>query len=395
MSMKISIAVSILILAVGALIGRHDRQQLAALRTTQEQLNAKALQLGISSNPAKSSRRARPAHAVIAKLTLAEVLELAREIQRLFTPDGQNQKAIGALQSRITESLNAWDVTELKALLAEIKTNPDLNPQTRSLLESSCTAVLVYDHPQAALGIFTSSTLLFTEGNSMSLICTALAAWSKSDLTGALEWLQKNPQPFPDFAKAGIISGVAEQDPQYAFRLIGQLGLQDKNQTVWQIVNSAKTFEQKSATLAGLREYLPTIQKGDKLDHYGESYLSMLAGDMRREGIEDITRWISESKLTPQELDPFLDGLANSTQGEESGRWIEWIRKSLPTEKADERIENLIHRWAMDDYQAAAQWAASQPAGKDREQVLNTIHRFWPEQDPAGKEAFAKEHGIK
>ena len=32
---------------------------------------------------------------------------------------------------------------------------------------------------------------------------------------------------------------------------------------------------------------------------------------------------------------------------------------------------------------------------KDREQVLNTIHRYWPEQDPAGKETFAQKHGIK
>jgi hypothetical protein len=120
-----------------------------------------------------------------------------------------------------------------------------------------------------------------------------------------------------------------------------------------------------------------------------------LAGDMRREGIEDITRWISESKLTPQELDPFLDGLANSTQGEESGRWIEWMRQSLPTEKADERIEDLIRRWAMRDYQAAAQWATTQPESKDREQVFKTIHRYWPEKDPAGKEAFAKEYEIE
>ena len=116
---------------------------------------------------------------------------------------------------------------------------------------------------------------------------------------------------------------------------------------------------------------------------------------MHREGIEAITRWISESKLTPQELDPFLDGLGNATHSGETGRWIEWMRQSLPAEQADRRIDNLIHQWASRDYQAAAQWAMTQPAGKDREQVLETIHRYWPKQDPAGKEAFAKEHGIK
>jgi hypothetical protein len=393
--MKISIAAAILILVVGAVIGRYDRQQLAALRITQEQLIARAAKHGVSTDPAQATKRERPTRAAIAKLSISEVLEIAKEIQRLNTPDGQNYQAIGALNWRILDGLSAWDVSELKALLAEIRINPDLNQQTRGMLASSCSTVLAHDHPQAALKIFISSPELFTDGNVMSFVCTALATWAKSDLTAAIEWLEKNPQPFSDYAVSGIISAVAEQDPQHAFRLIGQLGLKDKNQTAWQIVNSAKTFKQKSATLAGLREYLPTIQTGEALDHYGESYLRMLAQDMHREGIEAITRWISESKLTPQELDPFLDGLANATSSGETGRWIEWMRQSLPTEQADHRIDDLIHQWATRDYQAATQWAASRPEGKDREQVLKTIHGNWPKDDPAGKDAFAKDYDIK
>jgi hypothetical protein len=392
--MKFSIAVSILILVVGAVIGTHDRQQLAALRITQENLIAKVPKLGVSSDRAQLTNRIRPTRAAIAKLSITEVLELAKEIQRLNAHDGQNVQIIGDFIWPILESLSAWDVTELKALLAEIRTNPDLNQQTRELLASSCSTVLANDHPQAALGMFTSSPELFTAHHPMSLVCTALATWARSDLTAAIEWLRKNPQPFSDYAESGIISAVAEQDPQHAFRLIGQLGLKDKNQTAWQIVNSAKTFEQKSATLAGLREYLPTLQTGDKLDHYGESYFGMLAHGMHRERIEVITRWISESKLTPQEMDPFLDGLVNATHIE-TGRWIEWMRQSLPAKQVDDRIDNLIHQWATRDYQAAAQWAATQPDGKDREQVLKTIHRYWPKQDPAGKENFAQKHGIK
>ena len=125
--MKISVAVSILILVVGAVIGRHDRQQLAALRTTQEHLIAKAEKLGVSSDPAQVTKRERPTRAAIAKLSISEVLEIAKEIQRLNTPDGQNYQAIGALNWRILDGLSAWDLTELKALLAEIRTNPDLN----------------------------------------------------------------------------------------------------------------------------------------------------------------------------------------------------------------------------------------------------------------------------
>ena len=119
----------------------------------------------------------------------------------------------------------------------------------------------------------------------------------------------------------------------------------------------------------------------------------MLAHDMHREGIEAITRWISESKLTPQEMDPFLNGLVNATNIE-TGRWIEWMRQSLPAEQVDERIDNLIHHWATRDYQAAAQWATTQSGSKDSRQVLEKIHLYWPKDDLVGKEAFAKEHGI-
>ena len=196
--MKISIAASMLILAVGAVIGWHDRQQLAALRITQEQLIAKAAKLGVSSDRAQLTSRKRPTRAAIAKLSTSEVLEIAKEIQRLNTPDGLNYQAIAALNWRILDGLSAWDVSELKTLLAEIHTNPDLNQQTRGMLASSCTTVLAHDHPQAALKIFISSPELFTDGNVMSLVCTALATLAKSDLTTAIGWLKDNPQPFSD-----------------------------------------------------------------------------------------------------------------------------------------------------------------------------------------------------
>jgi hypothetical protein len=202
-------------------------------------------------------------------------------------------------------------------------------------------------------------------------------------------------QPFSDSAKSGIIAAEAEQDPRHAFQLIKELDLKQSHQATWSIVTSAETLEKKSATLAGLREYLPTIPDEGLRAQYEKTYLSMLASHMDREGIEAITRWISESKLSPQELDPFLDGLANTTSGSEAGRWIEWQRQSLPAKQADLRIENLVRQWISKDYQAAMQWATTQPPGKDRDQVFQAIYAYWPMEDPAGKEAFAKEHGLK
>ena len=50
--MKIPLALSALILAVGAALGWHDHQQLTTVRETHEKLVAEAASLGVSLDPA-------------------------------------------------------------------------------------------------------------------------------------------------------------------------------------------------------------------------------------------------------------------------------------------------------------------------------------------------------
>lgn len=47
------------------------------------------------------------------------------------------------------------------------------------------------------------------------------------------------------------------------------------------------------------------------------------------------------------------------------------------------------------DPETAMQWIMTLPPGQDRDDTLKTIHMNWSKIDPAGKEAFAREHGIK
>src|SRR6478672_7311320 len=102
MSMRISIAVSILILTVGAGLGWHDRQQLAALQTTQKQLAAEVAKLGIppdaGANPTRSTKRKRASRAIAEKLSTAELIGLVKEMERLNT-GGANCFVIGDADS--------------------------------------------------------------------------------------------------------------------------------------------------------------------------------------------------------------------------------------------------------------------------------------------------------
>ena len=380
--MKISIAASVLILAAGAVLGWHDRQQLASLRTTHQLLAVEAAKLGISSDaalhPTRSTKRS--IRVATAKLSTAELIEQAKAMDHL----------------RLLDSLSVLDPAGLKAILADAATNADLDERIRMLVLDSCSTVLANDHPRAALEIFTSSPELFTDGDrGRSLFLTALACLARENLTDALDWLRNHPQHASAGAKGELIAAVAEQDCQLAFRLVTELGLGGSNQAIGPIVDAAKTLEQKSAAFAGLREYLATIQDEKVRGQVAESSIGGLARQMEREGFESATRWISEMKFTPREFEHFIDRMSFPTTNGETGRWIEWLRASPPAKITEQRIDSLIGHWATTDYQAAAQWAMTWPPGKDRDLTFQQIQQNWPKQDVAGKQAFAKEHGIK
>ena len=393
--MKISIAVSILILALGAMLGWQDRQQLATLRTIQNQLTAEAAQLGSSSEAAQVTKRERPTRATAVTLSTDEIIEMAKEMEQTSIFASSYHSACNALQLRILETLSTLDSTGLISLLTKIHADQNLNPATRSNLSYSCFTVLANDHPQAALALFTGSPEFFAEGDrGRGMVLTALACLARDNLSAALDWLQSHPQHFHEEAKGEIISAIAEQDALLAHRLITDLNFKISSYSLLQIQKSQKTWEGKSTALTGLREYLATIPNEESRDELARISLSGLASALAKEDFDFATRWISRENLTSKELGQFIGGLSISTTHPEIGRWIEWMRQSAPSNSPDSRVGHHINLWTEFDYQAAMRWALTQAPGRDRDQVLKKIHGHWPTQDPTGKEAFAKEHGI-
>ena len=401
MVMKFSIAASVVILAAAACLGWHYRQQFATMRATQKQLAAEAATLGISpdasQNPTRSTKHERPNRPTPTKLSTTELIGLTKEMEeRLKTAGSANYHAMNALQLRIFDGLSALDPAEIIALLKESAANPELTEWGRMILGNCCTTVIANDHPQAALEIFTSSPELFAGGDrGRCLVLTALASLAKTKLPATLDWLRNHPQPFSEDAKGEIISAVAEQDARLAFRLITDLDFKISNYAVGQLLNSRRTLEEKSAALVGLREYLATIPDEKTRDSLAKTSFGGLASHINQESFDSSTRWIAGENLTPQELGQFIEGLHISTSNGETGRWIEWLRQSAPGPAADKRIEETIYQWIGNDYQAALQWAVSKAPDKERDQIFEAIHLRWPKQDTAGKEAFAKEHGIE
>ncbi len=437
--MKISIALSLLILAAAAGLGWHDHQRLAVVRASHTKLVAEASQLGISIDPAANSadpvrvtKHERENREADARLAAVEFIAFAKEMEAMEKKGGQPDEATQKKILDFMDRMMSLDSAQLKILIAEIRVNKELKDETRQNLIGFSIMTLSNDHPKAALALFTESSDLFKDnGMGKHLISSSLAKWAKDDPMGALEWTKKNGEKFPDLvtddAKRGMISGTAATDPALAFKLIGELGLKDTTQAISSIMSAAKTPEERTATFAAYRAHLATLSDEKSRGALSTTAIGTLGSSLGREGFQSATAWIEKASLTPEELEGVAGSLNHSVKSAETGQWIEWMGGKLPPEKVNANIRNLVTNWTRNDYQAAgkwlatapdgpakvssvrayaetvstyepvtaAQWAMTLPPGKDREDTLKRIHNNWPENDPAAKEAFAKEHGIK
>lgn len=436
--MKIAIAASILILLIAALFGFHAQQQLVTVRETHAKLVASANQLGIAvdpshpSTPVRITKREREDKEADAKAAAVELIDYVREMEANEKKGGTADEAQQKRKMEILDRMMSLDSAQLKILIAELRAAKDLKDETRGQLIGFSIMTLSNDHPQAALALLTESSDLF-EGSTVgsSVISSSLAQWAKDDPLAALEWVRNNSAKFPDLitddAKCGLISGTAIQDPKLAFKLIGELGLEDHSSVVTRIAAAARTPEQRTATLAALREHLANLKDEKARKDLSDSTVREFAQNIGKEGFEAGSQWITAAGFTPAELESFAGGLNYSIKNGKNGLWIEWIGENLPPHKAADKIESMVRGWTQTDFQAAgnwinsvpdgptkntairsyavtvseyepetaAQWALTLPPGKDRDSTLNRIYQNWPKDDPAAKEAFKQQHGIK
>lgn len=442
--MKISIAVSVLILAIGVTLGWQNQQQLVASRVTHEKLVAEASEQGISLDPnhsansPRSTKRPREDKEASVKQTAAAVIAFAKELEaqkdKGGPPDEARQKRILELMDRMM----SLDTAQLKIVMAEIRASTELKDEMRQGLIGFSIMTLADKHPQASLALLSESADLFKDdGMKKNLITSSLSRWAKDDPLGAVDWVRKNSEKFPDLltddAKNGLIGGAAAQNPKLAFQLIGELGIKDASRAISRIASAAKTSTERTTTLGALRDYLANIQDDTARKKALGGAIRSLGDSASSEGFETASQWVASAKLTPEELASFANGLLNNgdpARSGDAGQWIEWLGANLPADKADNKIQEMVRDWTQKDYQAAgqwltsapngpaknsaicsyaeaiasyepevaSQWAMTLPPGKDRDSTLREIYENWPKEDPAAKEAadaFAKLHGIK
>ncbi|RFC46749.1 MAG: hypothetical protein DUW69_001611 [Verrucomicrobia bacterium] len=440
--MNIPLGVTLVIGAAGAGLAWHAQQQLAAARLTHAQLMATAAQLGIGFDPAhpgvplRLTQHGRLDREVGVQLAAAEFIAFAQDLAAYREAGGSLLDA--AMQQRLLEFLDrmmALNSGQFQALIAEVAANKDLKAEICQDLIGLAIMTLANEQPRAALRIFAESSALFTDAQiGGRVLATSLACWAKDDPLAALKWLRHHSEEYAalitEDTKVGMISAAAIQYPKFAFKLIAELDLNDSTQAIQSVVDAADTPPLRSATLAGLRAYLTTLNDATARDTTADHVLHDLALGSIRDGFESASQWLASSRLSPAEIEAFAGGLSPQPKSADTGRWIDWLGSALPPEQAEAKIRGFVSTWTQSEclaagtwlgsaadspakhtairayaetvasYQpeVAAQWAMTLPVGDERDATLKQIYQKWPKSDTNAIEAaaaFAKEHGIE
>jgi hypothetical protein len=435
--MKWSIGVSILILAIGISTGLVNQKRLTELHKDQVKLIAQAEKLGLSIDLTDSSgelrvtKRQRDDRDNKAQALSVDLADFAKEMELRNSGGDSNEEAFQKRGMEIMSKLMDLDASQIKVLITGLRDDKSLTGGMRSEMIGLTLMMLSEKNPAAALELLMKSSGL-PVGNPVTrqVATSALGHWSNQDPAAALDWLWKNADERPDLTddemKQCIIGGAARNDPELAFKLIGETNLDDKAAAVQMLVEAGKTPEQRTAILDALRDHLASISDTTEREDLLNESLESMARNISEEGFDAVQSWISKSKLSPEESARFAAGLSYFNTKQDTGRWIDWMAANLPTEQLRDNVDNLIGQWTQQDYQAAGkwlaassdgpaknasvsayamivaeyepqtavQWALTLPEGQERQATFESIYQNWPKNDAAAAAAFAQEHGI-
>lgn len=435
--MKISIALSVIILAIGLATGLMHRQQLTALRQDREQLAAEAVKLGLRvESPGHSgqphvTKRQREDRDNQTRSVSSQVTAFARAMEEHEKNGGDSDAEFQKQGMELMERLMGLDPDQLKLVIDSLRADQGLSEDTRRNMIGFSVMMLADDHPAAALSLITASADLMGDSDmGQQVIVSSLGKWAKEDPRAALAWIQENSKSHPELAdddtKCSVLAGAAQTDPKLAFKLLSEMGTTEITGAIQSITEAGKSPQERAAILSAFRDHLAGISDPAERDAQREEALGGLARTITGESFDSVTKWVSAQNLTPEENDQFIGGLSYDTTKAETGKWIEWMSKTLPPDKLGERVGDLVGQWTQQDYlaagkwlsaepegpaktaavksyaetvaeyepQVAAQWAMTMPAGQEREDTLKSIYENWPNKDAAAKAAFATEHGI-
>ena len=213
--------------------------------------------------------------------------------------------------------------------------------------------------------------------------------------------------------RAGIAAAQGNQPA--AIQQISQLPYLSQRQAAIDYVESLQTPEARRQAM----EELSTALQIQNFPHF----VSKLA---EQQGFDAAKEILNSASLTPEKHDLAAASIAATNIGTETPAKAKWLLESLRSD--DKRaIVEFTDQWTHADYQGAAQWIGSLPAGKQRDTAISgfapiaakidgatavdwaltltdpnerrssveDVVRIWKKTDAEAAAAYLKEKGIK
>ncbi len=429
--MKISIAISILILAVAAIMGWNNHQQLQVITESHRSLIHEAAALGLKvdvKNPQRASfvtKRARKEKDAQARLLAKELIVLALELDAsLGNGADRNQPTPKKILEEMGK-MDFLDAGQLKILIEELYSNTEMKEKIRDKMINRAMRALIDQDPKAAL-ILCSERGLGGPG----YLNESLVKWADSDLEGALEWIRKNGEKYPDDldakrVKLELVRRVASNGAAQGFELIGKLELENPNDAINELASSIKSPAERTEFLKLYREYLKHAPD-EEMNNYNIAMECLARGSIE-DGFAEGSRWLEENELSQDQKINFCNDIRIYAKSSEKGSWIEWMGENIPAKDRGYHIEDVMSEWTSEDSLAAgewlaqapdsdakkasvatyavtvaphdpkvaAEWALTLPPGQLRKETLNSVYERWLKNKAANqaeRDAFMSDH---
>jgi hypothetical protein len=436
--MKRSVLTAVAILVAGAIPALLQRKGAAESGASLEQLRKQASALGIQTDggPAVMAARAKRQREDAdrrAKEIAADVMSLARELDAAKSAGNEPDVATHDRAMKALTRLAELDPARIREVIDALRGDPAITDETRNNIVSFSILMLADDRPEAAIALYAECAgMLDKDLVGEHVVSTALGKWAEQDPAAALDWLRRNATERPDLAdeeaKRSILAGTATRDPALAFRMIGDLDLEDATDAIHTIMGVGVDDEAaRTDLLQALRGHLATVADADAREEMSSTALELLARGCDGTGYDSLSEWIGKVQLSETEKHQFASGLTWYTTKGETGRWVEWISSNLPESAVGDPVRELVGEWTQQDYvaagqwltqtpegpartaavesyaaavaeyepQIATQWALTLPPGPSRDATMRAIYENWPSSDPQGAGAFAREHGLE
>ena len=389
--MKISLALTAVVLAAAAGLSWYNHQDLASAREAQVKLVAEATTLGVapdSSLPSDGGRVTKRGRERGDKDKSAIAAAIATDFFAMAKESGLSGEAKSQRIQEIVDRVMALDPAQLKAFFSTVCATQDLTDESRQEILCACLCKLAHNRPQATVTLLTEvGDLLRVKKTFEGPAYDALSRWAREEPTLALDWLRKNGGNFPgltnDSVKTRILNSIAERDPQLALKAIGELSFKDSSYVIYQIGYTPKTPVARSASLTAIRDYLATLPDEKSREAATKSAIGGLSLSLETEGYAAATRWIAREKFSPTELENLATEFQSFRKSDGAGAWIDWMSANLPAGTSVGHIDRLVRKWTTDDYPAAGKWLSTTPASPTKNAAIRSYAETVSTLDPA------------